>query len=132
MAESDCTDVMARVIAPAQVAESDPLLAEALRQVVKACFHPEFTICRESYRECSADGTCRRQELARARRRVSGAHCVDCPHWIALAAPAHAALLREAWRGDPREFLAAREVFLPEDFRALRRWLHAAARTARS
>ena len=108
-------------------------------QLVKACFYPEFKTCRDSFREVSPDGTCRRQELARARGRVSGAHCVDCPHWVALTPEQHGRFLARAWlppasakatagRAGAAEFAAHRDVFLPEDFRALRRFLHALAR----
>ncbi len=123
------TDVSSWVAA-ATAGLASPCLHEAARQLVKACFYPEFTICRNSYREVARDGACRRQELARARLRVSGAHCVDCPHWVALSLDAQATQLREAWCGDVTRFDAHREVFLPEDFRALARWRHAAARTA--
>ena len=69
------------------------------------------------------------QELARARGRVSGAHCVDCPHWVALTPEQHGRFLARAWQpAGAAEFAAHREVFLPEDFRALRRFLHALAR----
>jgi hypothetical protein len=41
-------------------------------------------------------------------------------------------MLARAWRVGGAEALAEnRGVFLPEDFRALRRWLHAQARVAR-
>lgn len=124
-------------------------LAGPGKQLVKACFYPEFKTCRDSFREVSPDGTCRRQELARARLRVSGAHCVDCPHWVALSPEQHVRFLARAWhpptsakppadspppggaaagRTGAEEFLAHRDVFLPEDFRALRRFLHALAR----
>ena len=126
MAEAECTPLVARVAGPM----TTPLLTEATRQLVKACFYPEFTVCRDSYRETGADGACRRQELARARGRVSGSHCVDCPHWVALEPTAHAALLRQEWRTGPEGMVAHKGVFLPEDFRALRRWLHGEARRA--
>jgi hypothetical protein len=99
------------------------------RQLVKACFYPEFKTCRDSFREVSPDGTCRRQELARALKRVSGAHCVDCPHWVALTPEQHGRFLARAWQpAGAADFAAHRDVFLPEDFRALRRFLHALAR----
>ena len=98
-------------------------------QLVKACFYPEFKTCRDSFREVSPDGSCRRQELARAKLRVSGVHCVDCPHWVALTPEQHGRFLARAWRREgAAEFAAHRDVYLPEDFRALRRFLHALAR----
>lgn len=101
----------------------DPGLADAVTQLVKAVTYPRLDVCRESYREPGPDGSCRRQQATQARRRISGTHCVDCPHWLAFGPTEHAAWLRAAWRSDPAEFDAARGVFLPEDFRALRRLL---------
>jgi hypothetical protein len=102
-------------------------LAVPVRQLVKACFQPEFRRCRESYREVGADGTCRRQQLGKALGRVSGAHCVDCPYWLDLEPEPHAKFLAKQWRAGAEEFAAHREVFLPEDFRALRRCVRAMA-----
>jgi hypothetical protein len=124
-------------------AETDPLVARVLgddladhpalaglaRQLVKACFLPEFRTCRDSYREVGPDGTCRRQQWERAKLRVSGAHCVDCPHWTALTSEQHERFLAKAWMpGRIADFASHREGFLPEDFRALRIFLHAHAR----
>ena len=93
------------------------------RQLLKACLQPEFRQCRDSYREV-VDGTCRRQELNRVRGRLSGTHCVDCPYWVALRPDQHVTLLAKAWvSGCPEELAGNREVFLPEDFRALRVFL---------
>ena len=94
--------------------------AAPARQLIKTCFHPEFKKCRESYREVEADGSCRRQNLSRARLRVSGSHCVDCPYWTSLTAEQHAACLAADWVGNTEEFGTHRDIFLPEDFRALR------------
>lgn len=132
LAEAECAPLVARALG----AVSEPLLADAVRQLVKACLHPEFKTCRDSFREASPDGVCRRQQLARVRGRVSGTHCVDCPYWVELAPGEHAAFLAREWRSAPAgrengdEFQAHRAVFLPEDFRRLRRWLHARARQA--
>jgi len=123
---AEVAPLVARVLSPDT--EGGALLATAARQLVKACFQPEFRTCRESYREREADGSCRRQQLARVRERVSGAHCADCPYWTVLDAERHGRLLRRAWAGDPAELDARRDVFLPEDFRALRRWLRERAR----
>ena len=121
---------VARLVGQVTAGIEEPLLVEAARQLVKACFYPEFTVCRDSYREVARDGGCRRQELARVRGRISGSHCVDCPHWVGLSPEAHRTLLAGAWKGDPAEFATQRRVFLPEEFRAFRVWLHAAARQA--
>lgn len=126
MSEAECAPLVANVLA----GSLDALRAEAARQLVKACFYPEFTTCRDSYRQVLPDGTCRRQQLARVRGRVSGTHCVDCPHWVALAPEVHAEFLAAAWHAGAGEFTAQRAIFLPEDFRALRLWLQARARRA--
>lgn len=100
-----------------------------LRQLVKACFHPWFRTCRESYHEVDDGGTCRRQDFGRANQRLSGSHCVDCPYWTTLTPPQHEALLRRHWRtGRAEEFAAHQTVFLPEDFRRLRLLLEAKTR----
>jgi hypothetical protein len=124
MSDQECAPLVARVMNGL----SDPLLAEAAKQLVKTCFYPEFKICRDSFREVTRDGTCRRQELERVRTRISGTHCVDCPHWVEYSPADHVVFLRREWHGDPAVLAAHRELFLPEDFRALRRWLHATAR----
>jgi hypothetical protein len=126
MSEDECGAWVARIM----TGLDEPGLAEAAKQLVKACFYPEFTVCRDSYREVTRDGSCRRQELARARTRISGTHCVDCPHWVALTPATHAEFLAKAWCHDPAEFRRDREIFLPEDFRALRGWLRTQARRA--
>ncbi len=95
-------------------------LAAPARQLVKACFQGDFKTCRDSYRELLSDGSCRRQELTRANERISGSHCVDCPYWLSLTPMQHERLLSKAWRGDAAALVAHRDVFLPEDFRALR------------
>jgi hypothetical protein len=124
LSDAETTPLVARVMAGAPA-----VLATPVKQLVKACFYPEFRKCRESYCETEADGSCRRQELARGRTRVSGAHCVDCPYWVAFAPERHESFLVRAWRPAGREeFAAHREIFLPEDFRELRLRLHAAAR----
>lgn len=127
MSEAVCGPLVARAMG----AETDALLEVAVKQLVKTCLYPEFTVCRDSYREPTNDGGCKRQELARVRTRVSGTHCVDCPYWVTLDPGPHAELLASAWHvGDVGAFAQNRSVFLPEDFRALRRWLHARARLA--
>lgn len=129
MSEQECAPLVARVM---EGVDNDPLVADAARQLVKACFYPEFKVCRDSFRELTRDGACRRQELGRARNRLSGSHCVDCPHWVALTPDEHAGYLVQEWRGNPEEFTANCGIFLPEDFRALRRWLYFAARVPRN
>jgi hypothetical protein len=122
-------EAIAPMVARALGEDSDPWLALAAKQIVKACVYPEFMGCRESWSEVDGAGVCRRQELGRVRQRLSGTHCVDCPHWVALPAERHAAYLARHWRDGSEPFERNRAVFLPEDFRKLRLWLHARART---
>lgn len=103
----------------AGLAESDSL-AKPVQQLVKACFYPEFRKCRDSFRELDSAGVCRRQQWSRAQARISGSHCVDCPYWLSLGPEQHARFLAQAWVGDPAEWAAHRDGFLPEDFRELR------------
>lgn len=123
MSAAEVAPLIARLVEGLTASESDSLAVPA-RQLVKACFHPRFKVCRDSFREVSADGSCRRQELARVRERVSGSHCVDCPYWTDLTLEQHGRFLARGWRsGDAAAFAADREVWLPEDFRALRVFL---------
>ena len=125
MTEAEYLPLVMRVLG----GSTDVLLGDAATQLVKACFYPEFTECRNSFREVAADGSCRRQEVDRARKRVSGAHCVDCPFWLRLTPAGHGKFLAGQWRAGPDAFAGNRRVFLPEDFRVLRRWVRARAAT---
>lgn len=97
-------------------------LAGLAKQLLKTCFQPAPAICRDSYRECDASGHCRRQERVYDLARISGAHCVDCPHWEGRDAQAHEAWLGVQWMAGANELATHRAVYLPEDFRALRCW----------
>ena len=123
MADAEC----ARLVAVVMGSDSDRFLAEVARQVIKACLHPVFTQCRDSYRERAADGSCRRQERDRTRLRVSGAPCVDCPYWTALDGVGHGQLLDAGWLGESAAWRVEADLYLPEDFRALRRWVRRTA-----
>jgi hypothetical protein len=120
MPEPEIAPLVARAVGRRSAAHFN----EPAKQLVKTCLYPEFRVCRDSFREVGADGICRRQQLERVRSRLSGAHCVDCPHWVALTPAQHERYLTAEWCGDPAQFLAHRALFLPEDFRALRVWLH--------
>jgi hypothetical protein len=123
MSAEEVAPLITRLVAGFSAPESAALATPA-RQLVKACFHPHFKVCRDSFREVTADGVCRRQQLAKVRERVSGSHCVDCPYWTALTPAQHEAFLTRCWQaGDGAELAAHREVYLPEDFRALRVFL---------
>jgi hypothetical protein len=129
LSEEECAPLLARVLENASE-EDGNFFAIPLRQLIKACFHEEFKTCRDSFREPSPDGICRRQQLARARQRVSGAHCIDCPYWVALTPEQHGCFLEKEWQPAGRgELFLHRAIFLPEDFRRLRRYLQHAARS---
>jgi hypothetical protein len=120
ISDEDCSGLVNQALDGLGQPERDDL-ALPVRHLVKAIFNPEFRNCRNSYREESPDGSRRRQELARALKRTSGSHCVDCPYWTSLPPGKHLQLLDRAWRPEARALLAGRlDVFLPEDFRAFR------------
>ncbi len=96
-----------------------PAFAPLAKQLLKACFQPDPTTCRLSYRQKDASGRCRRQEWEYDRLRMSGAHCIDCPYWR-LAPLEHGSWLAGEWQAGPAALSAGIEVYLPEDFRALR------------
>lgn len=98
-----------------------PELANLAKQLLKGCQQPGKSPCCESYRETDAAGRCRRQEPAYDLARVSGAHCVDCPHWLGWSPEEHRRKLAAAWKGGMTALAENRGVFLPEDFRMLRR-----------
>ena len=128
MADTEVAPLVERALGGVAPAWRAALAAPAV-QLVKACFYPEIQKCRDSFREVAPDGTCRRQELARARGRLSGVHCVDCPHWVALTPEQHVRFLARNWRPTGAAAWAGhQDIFLPEDFRALRHFLHAQAR----
>ncbi|MES2694459.1 MAG: hypothetical protein V4773_13370 [Verrucomicrobiota bacterium] len=122
--EDETGPLVARVLA----GSGDELLADGVKQLVKACFYPEFTECRDSFRETKRDGSCKRQNLERVRGRASGTHCVDCPYWVSLSPERHVEFVASEWKAGPETFMAHRDIFLPEDFRRLRQWLYRAAR----
>jgi hypothetical protein len=126
--DAECAPILERVLGDV-VGLHREKLAVPVRQLVKACFHPEFKVCRDSFQEVSPDGTCRRQQLERVRARVSGTHCIDCPHWTALTPQEHLRFLEQSWQPAGRaDFAANVGIFLPEDFRELRRLLYAETR----
>lgn len=131
MTKEEVAPLIEQLLAGLTVAEREALATPA-RQLVKACFHGEFKVCRDSYREVSPDGSCRRQELKRVRERISGSHCVDCPYWMGLTPEQHGRLLAKEWRGEATELAAHRAVFLPDDFRALRRFIRSHADSVRT
>lgn len=104
-----------------------PLLEPHLRHLARLVAQPDFTRCRDSFRAATAGCIPARQKADVAAGRISGSHCVDCPHFVRLDAEENRALLLGAWHEGGRAALGeAWEVFLPEAFRDLRRVLHRA------
>lgn len=102
-----------------------------IQQLFKACTYPEFTLCRDSYRQAGTNGVCKRQQLTVAQTRLSGVACVDCPYTVSLSAEQHVRLVKAAWGpNNLNTFDDNPMCFLPEDFRQLRRfiWLHVRSR----
>lgn len=94
-------------------------------QVFTALLSPEFRACRQSYQEADSPGICARQDPDHCRDRVSGSHCEDCPFFVALSVEQHRKLLERAFTAERRAtWESFRDVFLPEDFRALRVFWH--------
>ncbi len=123
MIKEEVAPMIERLVTGLSEAEQTALATPA-RQLVKACLQGDFKTCRDSFREVLPDGSCRRQELARVRERISGTHCVDCPYWLSLTPVQHARFLAREWRsGAPEDFAAQQAIFLPEDYRALRRFI---------
>lgn len=102
-------------------------------QVLVALLSPEFKSCRQSYAEADPAGQCARQSADHCRDRVSGSHCEDCPFFVALSKDQHRKLLGRAFAPDHQAAWAAQtDLFLPEDFRALRVFWHLHLRQPRS
>ena len=99
------------------------LLAVPVKQLLKAAGSVLLAVCRDTFREVGSDGICRRQQLARARLRTSGAHCIDCPYWTQLGRNSHREFFRAWWQGELAELDLSWDIYLPEDFRELRQWL---------
>ena len=124
LAAEECAPLERSVLGPLV---ADERWATPVRQLVKACLQPEFRRCRDSYRERDADGSCRRQQAGKARGRLSGSPCVDCPYWLELTPEQHARAVRDGWAGNVAAFESDAELYLPSDFRALRRHVRACA-----
>lgn len=97
-------------------------LGNVYKQLLKGCFQASPERCRDSYRETDSAGRCRRQERDYDLNRISGAHCVDCPYWCEKEAEMHLEWLGNQWLRGASELKVGRDIYLPEDFRALRRW----------
>ena len=104
---------------------ADDVLKTLCVQILTALLAPEFKACRQSYTALDPAGACVRQQLSHCRDRVSGAHCEDCPFFVALSQGKHHRLLARSWTalGEP-EGEKHFAVFLPEDFRSLRVFWH--------
>ncbi len=98
-------------------------LRELIMQLFIALLSPEFRSCRLSYQDVDNDQKCIRQHRSHCVDRISGSHCEDCPYFVALSANQHTKLFKRSWQSDD-SFERNKELFLPEDFRALRIFWH--------
>ncbi len=102
-------------------------------QLLITLLSPEFKSCRQSYSHTDATGQCARQSPNHCRDRVSGSHCEDCPFFVALSKDQHRKLLGRNFGPDHQTVWTAHtDLFLPEDFRALRVFWHLHLRQPRS
>lgn len=102
-------------------------------QVLIATLSPEFKACRQSYQNLDASGACPRHSADHCRDRVSGSHCEDCPFFVALSQDQHRKLLgRSFGPSNQAAWTAQADLFLPEDFRALRIFWHLHLRQPRA
>lgn len=121
----EVAELMAQILDLIDTTEYRLEIAILSNQLLKAVLQPEFKRCRLSYCRPNQQGFCERQSLAHCRQRVSGAHCVDCPLFILTPPDKHPKILRMQWAKDKVAELESNiEVFLPNDFRQLRFFLH--------
>lgn len=107
------------------------LVTPVIEQLLLTILLPEFKACRQSYLEKEPLGDCiPRQEAEYCRERISGSHCEDCPYFTALSAEKHRKLLERSWESETSDFSKQVDVFLPDDFRFLRVFLHLHRRRA--
>lgn len=119
------SDRLASVLDQLDYPEYRMELAILANQFLKTLLQPEFRSCRLSYCKTNEAGVCERQSLARCKKRISGAHCVDCPLFIVTNPAKHPKVLKAQWAKEKRDELDEQmDVFLPEDFRQLKFFLH--------
>lgn len=81
--------------------------------------------CCLAYCEKSPAGLQERQHKDHALGRISGAHCVDCPLFVLTQSEKHPRVLKAQWDSEKQEELESSiDVFIPEEFRQLRLFLH--------
>jgi len=102
-----------------------------LYQLLVTLTQPEFKACRLSYLEKSVDGTIDRQKADYCADRISGSHCEDCPYYVALSQEKHERFIGKQWASGASDFEAAKNKFLPQDFRMLRIFWYLHIRAAR-
>ncbi len=98
-------------------------------QFMRSLCHPEVRNCTLSFRKADSLGKCERQNLGVCKSRLSGSHCEECPLFLTLTPDNHLKTLLRAWIDPDTETLGRFQgVFLPEDYRDLRCFLHLHAR----
>ena len=112
---------------------SEDLLRTLCIQILVALLSPEFRACRQNFQSKDSVGQCVRHSADHCRDRVSGSHCEDCPFYVALSRDQHRKLLGQSFGPSQQAaWNAHADIFLPEDFRALRIFWHLHLRQPRS
>jgi hypothetical protein len=106
----------------------DPAVdARLVKQLGMALILDPFRVCRGSFLGA------KRRSTDACDRRISGAHCVDCPFTLEFVdGPSHRAYLRGAWNAQASDCDPAWSSWLPEDWGRLRRRVDAFRRSTQA
>lgn len=114
-----------------ETSEARFALAHMGKYFFSTMLQPEFADCRLNYCTANEEGEYRRQNLDYCKKRISGSHCVDCPLFIQTEPENHPQILQLQWKAiDDSELHENLDVFLPEDFRQFRYFMHLYRRCA--
>ncbi len=119
------TELITELLERLDDSEAEFELAHVGNYLLAALLQPEFANCRLSYCKANEEGEYRRQNLDYCKKRISGSHCVDCPLFMQTEPEKHPQILQMQWKAmDDSELHQNLEVFLPEEFRQFRYFLH--------
>ena len=119
------TELMTELLDRVEPEEAQFEIAFMGKYFLAAMVQPEFANCRLSYCKANEEGEYRRQDLEYCKKRISGSHCVDCPLFIQTEPEKHPQILQVQWKAVDDSVLHNNlAVFIPEDFRQFRYFLH--------
>lgn len=119
------TELMTEILDRVDTEEGQFEIAHMGKYFLAAMVQPEFSNCRLSYCKANEEGKYPRQDLAYCKKRISGSHCVDCPLFIQTEPENHPQILQMQWKAmDDSDLHDNLGVFIPEDFRQFRYFLH--------